>query len=56
MFTAGPKLEHGLLTGESVLVVIDGTAAEQQVFNLSVNEVPFDVSEYDVLELIDDQY
>jgi hypothetical protein len=53
---AGPKLEHGLSVGESVLVVIDAAAAEQQVFNLSINEVSFDVTGYDTLEFINDEY
>ena len=54
--SSGPKVQHGLTAGESILVAIDGAAAEQQVFNLSINEVPFDVTSYDSLVLTDDEY
>ena len=42
-------VEHGLSIGEEVLVVIDGASAPDQVFNLSINEIPFNPSINDVL-------
>ena len=42
-------IEYGLEEGQEVLVVIDGVSAEEQVFNLSINELSLDNSMHDGL-------
>ena len=43
------RIEHGMEAGEQVLVVIDGEEGNDQLFNLSINEIPFNPSINDVL-------
>ena len=38
------RLEHEMIAEEEVLVVIDGTTGSEMFFNLSINELNFDVS------------
>ena len=48
------RVEHGMVGGEEVLVVIDGEAGEDELFNLSINEIAFDTSSYDTLPDLED--